>query len=76
MKKIKCYGCGATVDDTNEITHKYIGAVPGCWQVYTHILAKEYGEYGYPELVHRLTVDTYAIQHPEHPGQRSKQAIQ
>ena len=76
MKKIICYGCGAIVNDIKGATHKYIGAVPGCWEIYTQILAKEYGEYGYPELVHRLTVDTYAVQHPEHPGKRNKQAKQ
>lgn len=41
--------------------------------LYEEILAKEYGEYGYPELTHRLTVDTYAIQHP---GKSSRQSIQ
>jgi hypothetical protein len=48
--------------------HKYIGAVAGCWEIYGEILAKEYGEYGYPELTHRLTVDTYAVQHPGTPS--------
>lgn len=53
-------------------THPYIGASPGCWSLYGDILAKEYGEYRYPE-VHRLTVDAYAVQHP---GSPSPQAIQ
>ena len=38
-------------------------------------MAKEYGEYGYPELTHRLTVDTYAIQHPGEPGRQSIQSV-
>ena len=38
-------------------------------------MAKEYGEYGYPELTHRLTVDTYAIQHPGQPSRKSIQSV-
>ena len=71
--KINCYGCGALVDDIEGKPHNYIGAVQGCWNLYGQILSKEYYEYNYPELTHRLTVDTYAIQHP---GQLSKQSIQ
>ena len=71
--KIKCYGCGALVTDIPGKPHKYLGANAGCWEIYGEILAKEYGEYGYPETTHRLTVDTYAVQHP---GTPSRQAIQ
>ena len=60
--KINCYGCGALVDDIEGKPHKYIGAVQGCWNLYGQILSREYCEYNYPELTHRLTVDTYAIQ--------------
>jgi hypothetical protein len=61
------------VDNIIGEPHKYIGATQGCWDLYGEILAKEYGEYDYPELTHRLTVDTYAIQHP---GKPCRQAIQ
>lgn len=70
---IKCYGCGAWVKDIKGVPHKYIGAAAGCWEIYGEILAKEYGEYCYPDPTHRLTADTYAVQHP---GQPSRQAIQ
>lgn len=73
IEKIKCYGCGCLVDNIEGQPHKYIGATQGCWDLYGQILAKEYGEYNYPQLTHRLTVDTYAVQHP---GQPSKQSIQ
>jgi hypothetical protein len=53
--------------------HKYIGAAQGCWNLYCEVLAKEYGEYNYPQPTHRLTVDTYAVQHP---GEPTGQAIQ
>jgi Family of unknown function (DUF5946) len=70
---VKCYGCGALVKHIPGKPHKYIGAVAGCWEIYGEILAKEYGDYGYPQLTHRLTVDTYAVQHP---GESNRQAIQ
>ena len=66
--KIKCYGCGALVNNIEGQPHKYIGAPQGCWDLHGKSLAKEYGEYNYPELTHRLTVDTYAIQHPGQPN--------
>jgi hypothetical protein len=72
---IKCYGCGALVKDILGEPHKYIGASAGCWEIYGKILAKEYGEYGYPETTHRLTVDTYAIQHPGKPSRQSIQSV-
>ncbi|MCL5738315.1 MAG: DUF5946 family protein [Bacteroidetes bacterium] len=72
---IKCYGCGALVKDIPGEPHKYIGASAGCWEIYGEILAKEYGEYGYPETVHRLTVDTYAIQHSGKPSRQSIQSV-
>jgi len=72
---INCYGCSALVENIEGRPHKYIGAVQGCWNLYGELLAKEYGEYGYPELTHRLTVDTYAIQHPGELGRQSIQSV-
>lgn len=45
---------------------------PGCWAAFGVVLAREYSS---PSLaaVHRLSVDTYAVQHP---GGDSRQAIQ
>ncbi|MFQ3684916.1 DUF5946 family protein [Roseiflexus sp.] len=74
-KLIKCPGCGALVKAIHGEPHKYIGASVGCWEIYGEILAKEYGEYGYPETVHRLTVDTYAVQHPGKPSRQSIQSV-
>ncbi|MBN1898895.1 MAG: hypothetical protein JW827_08970 [Spirochaetes bacterium] len=75
INKIHCIGCHAEVPDINEPAHEYIGASPGCWAIYTSILKKQYGEYGYPELEHRLTVDTYAVQHPGKPSKKSIQSV-
>ena len=72
-RRIQCPGCGALVKDIPGKPHKYIGANAGCWEIYGEILAKEYGAYGYPALIHHLTVDTYAVQHP---GEACRQAVQ
>jgi len=71
----RCYGCGSLVENITGSPHKYIGATQGCWNLYTQVLAKEYGEYGYPQPAHRLTVDTYSIQHPGKPGRQSIQSV-
>lgn len=34
-----CPGCGAVFPPVNGPTHEYIGASPGCWAVYTALLA-------------------------------------
>lgn len=73
--KIACYGCGALVENKPGVPHKYIGAPRGCWDVYGEILAKEYSEYGYPQPTHRLTVDTYAVQHPGKPSPQSINSV-
>jgi len=54
--------------------NRYIGASAGCWAIYEQVLAKEYGEYGYPDI-HRLTVDTYAVQHPGVASRQSSQSV-
>jgi hypothetical protein len=74
-EKIKCYGCGASVPDVEGATHKYIGAVAGCWAIYGEILAMEFGNPSYFYPAHRLTVDTYAVQHPGEPGRQSTQSV-
>lgn len=70
-----CPGCGALVQDLPHQPHPYIGASAGCWEVFGEILAREYGEYNYPERAHRLTVDTYAVQHPGMPNRRAIQSV-
>lgn len=71
---IRCVGCGALVPNVSGPMHGYIGASPGCWAAYMDVLAKEFGEYRYPEC-HRLTVDTYAVQHPGTPCRQAIQSV-
>ncbi len=70
----KCPGCKAQFPVFDGPTHPYIGASEGCWKVYGEVLAKEYGEYQYPDI-HRLTVDAYAVQHPGKPSRQSIQSV-
>ena len=68
----RCPGCGAMVPTVPDgPTHRYIGASPGCWALYTALLASEYT--AFDARTHQLSVDSYAAQHP---GNRSPQAIQ
>ncbi len=69
-----CFSCGALVPEIEGPTHKYMLSSPGCWAVYGALLARDYGEYNYPE-VHRLSVDAYAVQHPGKPGRREIQSV-
>jgi hypothetical protein len=58
--------------DPGNVAPPHEGTSPGCWGLYGDILAREYGEWGYP-AIHRLTLDTYGAQHP---GARSPKAVQ
>jgi hypothetical protein len=69
-----CPGCGLVLPEYGGPTHPYVGASAACWAVYGELLAREYGELGYPEC-HRLTVDAYAVQHPGHRERRSIQSL-
>jgi len=69
-----CAGCGVVLSEYDGPTHPYIGASAACWALYGELLGYEYAELGYPEC-HRLTVDTYAIQHPGKRNQRSIKSV-
>ena len=66
---MQCLGCLGIFPDTSTDpdlsgpTHPYILSAPACWAVYGEVLAREYSN---PPLMrlHKLTVDTYAVQHP------------
>ena len=67
-----CPGCGATLPKVNGPTHRYIGASPACWAIYTAL--SNAGEPPIaPTPARALIVDAYAAQHP---GTPSPQAIQ
>jgi hypothetical protein len=49
-----CEACGAVAFEGRN----------GCQKLFDQILAREFGDYRFGRL-HRLTVDTYSLQHPE-----------
>jgi len=69
-----CPGCGLLLPESAGPSHPYIGASPACWERFGELLAREYGEFQYPDI-HRLTVDAYAVQHPGVPGRRSINSV-
>jgi hypothetical protein len=69
---LTCVGCGGTFPAIEGPTHEYMESSPGCWAAYGRVLTREYSDRRFFD-VHRLTVDSYAVQHP---GRPSRQAIQ
>jgi hypothetical protein len=72
--RTRCPGCGALVADCDGNAQRYIGASPGCWAIYGKVLAREYSDAEYSRW-NRLTVDTYAAQHPGTPSRQSIQSV-
>jgi hypothetical protein len=60
---MQCIGCQGIFPDTPGPTHEYILSAPACWAIYGEVLAREYSTPALMRL-HKLTVDTYAVQHP------------
>ncbi len=73
MASVACVGCGALFEDREGPTHRYMESSPGCWALYGEVVAREYLDFLAYGALHRLTVDTYAAQHP---GLLSPQSIQ
>ena len=74
MVGVACIGCGAMFEDREGPTHRYMESSPGCWAVFGEVVAREYSDVSYSAL-HRLTVDTYAVQHPGRPSAQSIQSV-
>lgn len=55
-------------------THEYMQSTPGCWASYGRVLAREYEDRSL-FAVHRLSVDSYAVQHPGVPSRQSIQSV-
>ena len=71
----RCQGCGAALpDEPNGPHHPYMTASSGCWQAFGEISAAEFGSPGWG-LEHRLTVDTYATQHPGEDDRKQRQSV-
>jgi hypothetical protein len=56
-------------------THRYMISSPACWAAYGEVLAREYSDPA-RATYYRLSVDSYAAQHPGDADNPSRQAIQ
>jgi hypothetical protein len=65
-----CPGCGLKLPELNAPTPADVGASPACWALYGRLLVYQYSQ-ALPPRLHRLTVDTYAVQHPAARNRRS-----
>lgn len=74
MKVEQCIWCKATLPAVDGPTHEYMESTPSCWAAFGRVLAKEYSDQRF-FAVHRLTVDSYAVQHPGQPSRQSIQSV-
>ena len=58
-----CPGCGVELPHSDGPTHSYMTGSAACFELFNQILACEYSDTAL-QPTHRLTVDTYAVQHP------------
>lgn len=72
---VLCMWCKGNFEPIDGPVHEYIESTPGCWSTYSKVLAVEYENYQELRDVHRLTVDTYAVQHPGQPSRKSIQSV-
>jgi len=61
------------VPDINGPTHRYMGASPGCWALYSK-LSEEAGDFRYMRS-HQLTVEAYCAQHPGVPSPQAVRSV-
>lgn len=67
-----CPGCQAVLPRSDGPTHRYIGASPACWELYTTLL---YSTPLAPAANTALLVDAYAAQHPGVPSDQSINSV-
>ena len=75
MSATSCPGCGVVLPDIPDgPTRAYMVSSTGCWAAFGELLAREFGDPA-SFAVHRLTVDTYAVQHPGGDARRQRQSV-
>lgn len=68
----RCPGCRANLPRLDGPTHRYIGASPACWAIFSDLVNA-----GEPPLApaNALIGDAYAAQHPGTPSDQSIQSV-
>ena len=69
QEQTACPGCHVMLPAIDGPTHAYMESSPACFAHFTAILAHEYSDERLLQT-HRLTVDTFAVQHPGRAGSR------
>jgi hypothetical protein len=69
-----CPGCKASLEPVDGPTHRYIGASPACWHIYTILGAGGYAIVG-GDRYGSLLVDAYAAQHPGVDSPQARQSV-
>jgi hypothetical protein len=69
----RCIGCGVELPAVEGPVHRYLESSPACWAAYGVLLAREYTDPAYRTL-HKLSVDSYAVQHAGHPSPQTIQS--
>jgi Family of unknown function (DUF5946) len=71
----RCPGCGAPLPgDPNGPHHRYMTSSSACWEHFGAVIAREFSQPGWGSE-HRLTVDTYASQHPGEDDRKQRQSV-
>lgn len=71
----ECMWCKGKFPHSSSSTHEYIESTSGCWDAFNGILEKEYSNQQLFQFTNRLTVDTYAVQHPGKPSRKAIQSV-
>jgi hypothetical protein len=62
------------LQDLEGPVHLYMASSPACWAAYGEVMAREYSD---PQRLsyYRLSVDSYAVQHPGLPSRQTIQSV-
>lgn len=71
LERTNCCGCGASLAKIEGPIHAYMTSTPACYALFCQVLACEYSDANLLPT-HRLTVDTYAVQHPGQDASRQQ----
>lgn len=70
----RCPGCRADLPRLDGPTHRYIGASPACWRIFSNLLNA--GEpHIAPAPMNAFIGDAYATQHPGTPSDQAIQSV-
>lgn len=74
---VYCPSCKGGFAEGSNITHPYMESSPGCWETFGRVLEREYSNRSFFEgdCIHKLTIDTYAAQHPGRPSAQSIKSV-